>query len=125
MEEWRRCKEIDNYEVSNTGKIRNRRTGRIMRTSINSNGYEQVQLHKDGNMYTRRIHRLVADTFYDGDHSNLDVNHKDGDKLNNNIDNLEWCTRQENVIHGFRVGLNISHKKKEYVLLKLTKYSTL
>ena len=51
------------------------------------------------------IHRLVADSFFDGDHKRLDVNHIDGNKANNNLTNLEWCTRQENIKHAFINGL--------------------
>jgi hypothetical protein len=112
MEEWKRCKEIDTYEVSNTGKIRNRRTGRVMRTTINAQGYECIQLHKNGQYYSRRLHRLIADAFYDGEHDGLDVDHIDGNKLNNNVENLEWCTRKENTIRGYKNGLSYSHKKK-------------
>ena len=54
---------------------------------------------------TKYVHRVVADTFFDGDHSKMDVNHIDGNKLNNHISNLEWCSRKDNIDHAFINGL--------------------
>ena len=51
------------------------------------------------------VHRLVAEAFLGGPHPDLDVNHIDGDKTNNCIENLEWCTREENVRHAVRIGI--------------------
>ena len=51
------------------------------------------------------VHRLVADSFYDGNHENFEVNHIDGDKTNNFVGNLEWCTRSENLKHAYDTGL--------------------
>ena len=113
MEIWKPCKENDVYQLSNEGRIRNRRTGRVLKTQINKNGYEVLSIVVDGRSVTRRLHRLIADAFYDGEHDGLDVNHDDGNKRNNNIENLEFCTRQENIIHAHRLGLNCSHKKKK------------
>ena len=119
MEEWRRIRESNIYEVSNLGRVRNRRTGRIMRTSVTTSGYEMIQLHYDDSWHMHRVHRLVMDAFYDGDHSNLDVNHIDGNKTNNNLENLEFCTRSENVRHAFKTGLkNSNHKKRKVIILE-------
>ena len=117
-EEWRSCKDFYPYEISNTGKVRNRRSGRIMKTFINTNSYEAVNLQKDGQNKVRPIHRLIAEAFIDGDHTGLDVNHIDGNKRNNDLSNLEFCTRQENTIHGFRMGLNWSHKRKKVRIIE-------
>lgn len=112
MEEWRPCKESRIYEASSNGQIRNRRTGRILKTQITSHGYETVQLNYDGDAHTHRVHRLVANAFYDEYDEKLDVNHIDGNKLNNNIENLEICTRQNNIRHAFRTGLKNSNHRK-------------
>lgn len=106
MEEeiWLESEDYPKYDISNTGKIRNRKTGRIMKTSIQHNGYEQVSLRKDNKYYTKRVHRLVADAFY-GHHDDLEVNHIDCNKLNNHIDNLEFCDRRANTLHAFAHGL--------------------
>lgn len=105
MERWMPSKELDGYELSSAGRIRNSKTGRIIKTNVNEHGYEQVCLRKDKRQVTRRVHRLIADAFYEGDHHGLDVNHIDGNKLNNNIDNLEFCTRGSNIRHAFDTGL--------------------
>lgn len=105
MEKWMPSKELPEYELSSEGRVRNAKTGRIMRTSVNTRGYEQVCLRKDNAQVTRRVHRLVADAFYDGEHKGLDVNHIDGNKLNNHITNLEFCTRRHNIKHAFDSGL--------------------
>lgn len=101
-EYWLPVKFNDKYEVSNLGRVRNARTGLILKMHKNQpNGYYRISI--DGRHYY--VHRLVADTFYDGDHSNMDVNHIDGDKYNNMLANLEWCTRSENIKHAFANGL--------------------
>ena len=112
MSYWVPCIDFPKYEVSNDGLIRNRKTGRILKTQTNQRGYEVVQLHDNNTPYNKKVHRLIADAFYDGDHEGLDVNHIDGNKLNNHLSNLEWCTRQENSRHAFDNGLNYSHRRK-------------
>ncbi len=113
MEIWLPIEGFDNYEVSSNGRIRNVKTGRILKPIINSHGYCQVFLRRDNKQHQRAVHRLVADAFYDGVHSGLDVNHDDGNKTNNFVGNLEWCTRSENILHAFRTGLKEpSHRKR-------------
>lgn len=102
MEFWKEVRDHPNYEVSNLGNVRNKKTGRMLRANPNRpDGYHRVGI--DGKH--QYVHRLVADTFYDGDHSHLDVNHIDGNKSNNALPNLEWCTRKENIQHAFINGL--------------------
>ena len=101
-EYWLDIRDEDKYEVSNLGNVRNKKTGRILKPQLNrSNGYQRVNMHGKH----KYIHRLVADTFFEGDHGNLDVNHIDGNKQNNWLSNLEWCTRKENIQHAFINGL--------------------
>ena len=92
-------------EVSNTGLIRNKR-GVIRKTTVGKNGYERVGFH--GGQETVFVHRLVARAFCEGYADSLEVNHKDGDKLNNAAENLEWVTRSENSIHAFKNGLRVA-----------------
>jgi hypothetical protein len=113
METWIQSKEFNSYEASSEGRIRNSKTGRIMKTSINKRGYEQVCLRKDKQQHVVRVHRIIADAFYDGGHADLDVNHKDGNKLNNRSDNLEFCTRQANIRHAFDNGLKTPSRQKK------------
>ena len=102
---WVNVKNLPLYEVSENGDIRNTKTGRILKTNINQRGYETVCLHNKGKQINARVHRIVADSFYDGDHSGYDVNHIDGNKTNNAVNNLEWCTRKENIEHAYKTGL--------------------
>lgn len=86
--------------------------GHILKHNI-INGYAHVQLHKNGIVKSKRVHRLVAEAFIDNATNKPHVNHKDGNKLNNHVSNLEWCTPSENELHKHRV-LNKTHRK--YVL---------
>lgn len=102
MEKWLDIRDCPKYEVSNRGNVRNKKTGRILQPHLNrANGYCRVNI---GGKH-RYIHRLVAETFYDGTGRKLDVNHIDGNKENNNLSNLEWVTRQENIKHALINGL--------------------
>ena len=105
MKVWVPAKDLPTYEVSNEGDVRNVKTGRIIKQHINGRGYPSLALRKDKQQITKVTHRLIADSFFDGDHEGLDVNHRDGNKTNNYISNLEWCTRKENIQHAFAIGL--------------------
>lgn len=100
-EEWKPLFYYDNYEVSNTGKVRNKKTGRILKTSVSNSGYTMVCLSKNGRIKSMSVHRLVMETFNPVQHMDeLHINHIDWDKTNNNIDNLEWLTPRENLLYG-------------------------
>ena len=105
MELWLPVKGFPRYEVSSEGRIRNVKTGRIMKLQDNTRGYKQVCLRDESGQHIQRVHRVVADAFYDGDHTGRDVNHIDGNKSNNAVSNLEFCTRSENINHAFQTGL--------------------
>lgn len=113
MEEWRRYWEVPIYEISDTGLVRNIRTGRIMKTYVNERGYEVVQLSYLGKDYPKRVHRLVAEAFDDGSHRGMEVTHRDGDKLNNNLDNLAWSTRKEIISNTYRNGREQTHRMRK------------
>lgn len=113
MEIW---KDIENYEglyqVSNKGNVKSlnyMHTGdeRLLKPIAISNGYLQVYLYKNGKRKFCKIHRLVASAFLENADKLPQVNHKDEDKTNNNIENLEWCTSQYNCNYGTR-GMRIS-----------------
>jgi hypothetical protein len=95
-----------NYEASDTGIIRNKTTKRHLKGKIDMYGYHAVVIK---NVYNKKkyptVHRLVALTFIDNINNYPQVNHIDGNKLNNNIENLEWCTAQHNVQHAYATGL--------------------
>ncbi len=99
MEEWRDVKGFESlYKVSNMGQVMNKH-GDIMHQANNGVGYLQVQLSKDGKSKHFYVHRIVANAFIENPENKPQINHKDGNKQNNNVDNLEWCTNRENSIH--------------------------
>ena len=93
----------DFYEVSNYGNIRNSKTRKVRRNNILKKGYYFVNgsLGSRENKITFKIHKAVAESFIDNPNNLPMVNHKDGNKLNNYIGNLEWCTNAENVQHAY------------------------
>lgn len=84
------------YEVSNLGKVRNMKTGRILKPRKNTRGYLYLNLYKKGTRKTAKVHRLVSQAFLPNLTNLPQVNHKDENKTNNCVDNLEWCTAQYN-----------------------------
>ena len=83
------------------------RSGRILKQAINSNGYPCVTIkYLDGSQKVVPTHRLVAMTFIPNPDNKPQINHIDGNKRNNNLHNLEWCSPSENLKHAFRLGLN-------------------
>lgn len=87
------------YRVSEDGVIHNDETGHVLSQWINSGGYPYVTLVKDKKAYSMAVHRVIAKAFIPNPDNLPEVNHKDRDKTNNSLSNLEWCTRQENAIH--------------------------
>lgn len=104
MEEiWKDIDGFDLYQASNLGNIRNKKTGLVLTPITDKDGYFRVHLNND--KITRPVHRLVAKTFIPNPEHKPQVNHKDGDKTNNRVSNLEWCTSRENNIHALQNGL--------------------
>lgn len=100
-ETWKTIVGYSNYEVSDKGQVRNKKTGRILKQAHQNTGYTIVSLRRDKKTKTYPIHRLVMEAFVPRpDADRLDVNHKDWDKTNNELSNLEWTTRSENLLHG-------------------------
>lgn len=87
----------DLYEVSDTGLVRNKVSGKILKPSKDKYGYLYINLWKKGKYKTYRIHRLVARAFIPNPLNLPQVNHIDENKFNNNVDNLEWCDCQYNI----------------------------
>lgn len=123
MEEvWKTLKELPIYQISNLGKIRSVDTyknhsnqygkcgtrfvkGKILKTQISNSGYEFIVLRLNNKKKNYSIHRLVASYFLKNPNNYKYVNHIDGNKLNNNAENLEWCTQSHNVKESYRLGL--------------------
>ena len=96
-EDWKTIKEYDNYEVSSFGRIRNKNTGRVLKAA-NKGGYYCIGL-SNKKTKTFSVHQLVARAFIPNPENKQQVNHKDKNSLNNNLENLEWCSNKENSIH--------------------------
>lgn len=92
------------YEVSNLGKVKNNK--KIISSVDDGNGYLRLHLSKEGKVKSFRVHRLVAEAFIENPYGLPKVNHIDGNKKNNVVDNLEWCTQAENVEHAYSSGLS-------------------
>lgn len=109
MEEWRKIPGYgDRYSASSEGRIRNDKTGRIMKTHLNGNGQEFLTLSYFGKQYQCRVSRLVLRAFYgDPENDEFEAAHLDGDYLNNRLDNLQWMTRRELVNLAFRRGTRV------------------
>ena len=88
-----------NYEVSSVGRIRNSKTGRVLKTQPRKDGYVGIQLSKDGKIKNLLTHRLVALAFIENPSEKPDVDHIDRNKANNSIDNLRWSTTSENLMN--------------------------
>ena len=97
------------YSVSQCGTVYSmnyRRTGRVkaLCSCPHPGGYVLVSLGKRGKIRKEKVHRVVAIAFVPNPSKKPEVNHKDGDKKNNNVSNLEWVTRKENASHGYKNG---------------------
>ncbi len=100
------------YQVSSLGKVKNRKLLNI-KPQINTHGYEYVSLYKNSLKKHYSIHRLIALHFIPNPENKKCVNHIDGNKLNNSLNNLEWCTSSENNIHALENNLR-KPRKGEY-----------
>ena len=102
---WKDIPNFELYQVSSLGRIRNKVTG-FIRKNVNSFGlYETIILFNNGKQRLFLVHRLVAKVFIPNPENKKEVNHIDGNKKNNRVENLEWTTRQENALHSVRNGL--------------------
>lgn len=112
---WKTIKDYPSYMVSDRGEIKSlnyngTKKEQILRPIPNRKGYLRIGLYRDHKYKTILIHRLVAQAFIPNPDNKPQVNHIDGDKTNNAVSNLEWCTNQENQIHAYKTGLNTNEK---------------
>lgn len=100
-----RLSRFPGYAARSGGQILNLRTGRFLKGSATIHGYLRVWLPINGKYSPSAVHRLVAEAFLPPMTGKRFVNHKDADKTNNSVLNLEWCTHQENMHHAAAMGL--------------------
>lgn len=134
MEIWKEIKGYENlYQVSNLGRVKSlkrivnhSRWGtqtiheKILKTTIDKDGYVQVGLHKNNKQSTKTVHRLVAIAFCKNIENKPQVNHINGIKTDNRCENLEWNTISENGKHAYRTGLREGFKGEKNPSSKLT-----
>ena len=99
---WKTIEKFPNYKVSNTGRVINTKTNKEVKASINKYGYQLMPFSVDGKRTSSLVHTLVAAAFVENDCPEIkrEVHHIDGNKINNNADNLMWVTREENLQYG-------------------------
>ena len=131
MEIWKDIKNFEKlYQVSNYGNVRSLdiiinckgakgidthlRKGRILKQTKGSTEYYNVNLSKNGKVKLKRVHRLVAEAFISNPNNYPCINHKDGNKLNNNVENLEWCSYSYNNKEAYRIGLKQNKYKGKF-----------
>lgn len=114
LEQWKEIIEASNYEVSNLGRVRNKTTKKILKGRLSKSGYLQVsvKLNETQKFSNRYIHRLVAVYWIANPENKREVNHIDGDKENNAIENLEWVTSSENQKYRHKLGNNKTSQRK-------------
>lgn len=123
QEIWKNINNFPDYKVSNLGRVKRITSGsrtypeRILNPWVQSWGYLQVTL----NGHHKRVHLLVLEAFKGKKPDGHEGNHKDGDKKNNNIDNLEWVTPSENMKHSYDIGLHPKKTGEKHPMSKLTK----
>lgn len=105
MEIWKTSSKYSDYEVSTEGRIKRKSTGTTLVATDDSRGYPAVTVFDHNGQHTKNVHRIVAETFLPNPDGKIAVNHKDGNKRNNHISNLEWVTNSENMKHAYRTGL--------------------
>ena len=95
------------YTIDTQGRVYSLLTASYLSPAVSAKGYNNVSLKTaDGSYHTMQVHRLVAMTYLPAVEGKDQVNHKNGDKLDNRVENLEWCTPRENLVHAYSTGLN-------------------
>lgn len=117
------------YQISNYGNVKSfprkgtdTKEERILKVYKNKKGYNVVYLYKDNIKKTKQVHRLIAEAFISNPDNLPQVNHKDENKLNNCIDNLEWCTEKYNNNYGTRIKRMIEKNRNNSCCKKVSQY---
>ena len=116
MIEWRQIRGYPNYSINNYGDIYSRNVERLLKPKIDRYGYKVVTLTDGKKFKCFTVHRLVAEAFIDNPNNLPCVNHKDENKLNNSVKNLEYCTPKYNANYGTRNKRMALSKKKNPII---------
>ena len=111
--EWRTVIEYDRYEVNQFGDIRHKERKRVLTQRPNNGGYLYVNFNIEGHRKNFAVHRIVANAFIPNPNNYPEVNHKDGDRTNNNVTNLEWVSSSQNKIHAYQKEENRASRGKQ------------
>ena len=108
---------FENYKISKDGNVYNNKSNKILKPFLTDRGYLRVSLFKDNKIHPIRIHRLMAFTYLPLIDGKNEVNHINGNKLDNSLQNLEWCSRSENIKHAFKLGLCSREPKRKTTII--------
>lgn len=122
MENWKDIPNYENlYQISDLGRIKSLYSNKILKPSFDKFGYARFSATKNKVQKTLRIHRIVMDVFSPSK-IKMQVNHIDGDKTNNRLNNLEWCTDSENKLHAYANGLMTGGNEYSKIKQDLPRY---
>lgn len=112
MTDWKKIPNYSRYSISKSGAVRNDSTGKLLARNLNSTGYKRVLLYSDPARKYKQclLHRLLAATFIPNPKDLGYIDHVDGNKLNNQLQNLQWVEFSENVKRAYALGLNANMK---------------
>lgn len=102
------------YQITDKGEVYSLITKRWLKPRKDKDGYLQVNLYKDGKQYTKKVHRLVCEAFIANQDGKGEVNHKDCQRDNNDVMNLEWVSHRENIIYQAELGHLFPNRKLKY-----------
>lgn len=109
---WKDIEESNNHEISTLGRLRNKTTGKISVGKLDKDGYIEFCICNKSKVKYRRSHRLVAKAFIPNPENKEQVNHINGIKTDNRVENLEWVNCSENITHAFKIGLKTQRGSK-------------
>ena len=102
------------YKVSNLGRVKRTKTNRILKNRLSTQGYIMVTLCKKSKPFNASVHRLIAEVFIENPLNKEQINHINGIKHDNRIENLEWVTSSENMVHAYETGLKTRESCARY-----------
>lgn len=106
-EQWKLVKDHPQYRIGTSGRFQSNKRGewRDMKTSPDGGGYLQAFMSENGQRYVRKVHKIMQDAFFEPDPERPEINHKNGNKRDNRLENLEQCSHLENMEHACVTGL--------------------